>query len=188
MAIMNNKLTPAVQSFLSSGPKHLLIGGQWSESVSGETFATINPASGEVLGRIAAANKQDVDRAVAAARKAFEGGSWPKITPAERSRLLWTIADRIEERAEGIFYNMGQDCTAGSRVFVEQRIYEEVTQATVTLERENTIVVFRSVPAEVCQNCGEAYLDAATTRHLLHIVEEAAQIGVQVDVRHYAAA
>lgn len=59
---------------------------------------------------------------------------------------------------------------------------------TVTLERENTIIVFRSVPAEVCQNCGEAYLDAATTRHLLHVVEEAAHIGVQVDVRHYAAA
>jgi YgiT-type zinc finger domain-containing protein len=59
---------------------------------------------------------------------------------------------------------------------------------TVTLERENTIVVFRRVPAEVCQNCGEAYLDASTTRHLLHVVEEAARVGVQVDVRPYAAA
>lgn len=59
---------------------------------------------------------------------------------------------------------------------------------TMTLERENTTVVFKYVPAEVCQNCGEAYLDASTTRHLLHVVEEAARIGVQVDVRQYAAA
>jgi acyl-CoA reductase-like NAD-dependent aldehyde dehydrogenase len=100
MAIMNDKLTPAVQSFLSSGPKKLLIGGQWSESVSGETFATLNPATGEILGRVAAANKEDVDRAVAAARTAFVARSWQKMTPAERSRLIWKIADRIEERAE----------------------------------------------------------------------------------------
>ncbi len=58
---------------------------------------------------------------------------------------------------------------------------------TITLERGNTTVVFKHVPAEVCENCGEAYLDASTTRHLLHVVEEAARIGVQVDVRQYAA-
>jgi YgiT-type zinc finger domain-containing protein len=50
---------------------------------------------------------------------------------------------------------------------------------TMTLERDTTTVVFKNVPAEVCQICGEAYLDAATTRHLLHIVEEAARLGVQ---------
>ncbi len=59
---------------------------------------------------------------------------------------------------------------------------------TMTLERGETTIVFKRVPAEVCENCGEAYLDAATTRHLLHIVEEAARIGVQVDVRQYDAA
>lgn len=59
---------------------------------------------------------------------------------------------------------------------------------TVTLEHGGTTVVFKKVPAEVCQTCGEAYLDAATTRELLHIVEEAARVGVQVDVRSYAAA
>jgi hypothetical protein len=58
----------------------------------------------------------------------------------------------------------------------------------MTLERGETTIVFKRVPAEVCESCGEAYLDAATTRHLLHIVEEAARIGVQVDVRQYAAA
>jgi len=64
----------------------------------------------------------------------------------------------------------------------------ELGTTTTTLERNSTTVVFKNVPAEVCQVCGEAYLDAATTRHLLHIVEEAARVGVQVDVRSYVAA
>jgi len=64
----------------------------------------------------------------------------------------------------------------------------ELGTTTTTLERNSTTVVFKIVPAEVCQVCGEAYLDAATTRHLLHIVEEAARVGVQVDVRSYVAA
>lgn len=59
---------------------------------------------------------------------------------------------------------------------------------TMTLEQGATTVVFKYVPAEVCQTCGEAYLDASTTRHLLSIVAEAARVGVQVDVRSYAAA
>lgn len=59
---------------------------------------------------------------------------------------------------------------------------------TMTLERYSTTVVFKNVPAEVCQTCGEAYLNAETTRHLLHIVEDAVRAGVQVDVRSYVAA
>jgi YgiT-type zinc finger domain-containing protein len=58
---------------------------------------------------------------------------------------------------------------------------------TMTLERDATTIVFKHVPAEVCQTCGEAYLDAATTRSLLLILEEATRVGVQVDVRSYAA-
>ena len=59
---------------------------------------------------------------------------------------------------------------------------------TMTLERDMTTVVFKHVPAEVCQTCGEAYVDDATTKRLLDIVEEAVKAGVQVDVRSYAAA
>jgi YgiT-type zinc finger domain-containing protein len=59
---------------------------------------------------------------------------------------------------------------------------------TVTLERGSMTLVFKNVPAQVCQNCGEAYLDEATSTHLLAIVEEAARAGVQVDVREYVAA
>ena len=59
---------------------------------------------------------------------------------------------------------------------------------TMTLEHGATTIVFKNVPAEICQTCGEAYLDSAITRRLLHIVEEAARVGVQVDVRSYIAA
>ena len=59
---------------------------------------------------------------------------------------------------------------------------------TVTLERNATTVVFKCVPAQVCENCGEAYLDADVTRQLLRIIEEAARGGVQVDIRQYMAA
>ncbi len=58
---------------------------------------------------------------------------------------------------------------------------------TMTLERNDTTVVFKHVPAEVCEVCGEAYIDATTTKKLFTIVEEAARAGVQVDVRSYAA-
>ena len=54
---------------------------------------------------------------------------------------------------------------------------------TVTLERGNATLVFKNVEAEVCANCGEAYLDEATTRRLLQAADEAAQQGVQVEVR-----
>ena len=60
--------------------------------------------------------------------------------------------------------------------------------ATVTLSREQLTLVVKGVPAEVCENCGEEYVDADTTARLLHTAEEAVQSGVQVDVRRYVAA
>lgn len=63
----------------------------------------------------------------------------------------------------------------------------EEGRTTLTLERDNMILVFKGVPAQVCQNCGEAYVDDATTRLVLQKAEEAARSGVQVDVRQFAA-
>lgn len=60
-------------------------------------------------------------------------------------------------------------------------------QTLITLDRDGTIIVFKSVPAQVCQNCGEEYVDDAITEKLLKQAEEAAQSGIQVDVRNYAA-
>jgi phenylacetaldehyde dehydrogenase len=78
----------------------MLIGGQWVEAASGKTFPTYNPATGDVLARVAEGNRPDVDRAVSAARNAFENGPWPKLTASERGRLIWKLADLLETHLE----------------------------------------------------------------------------------------
>jgi aldehyde dehydrogenase (NAD+) len=79
-----------------SGTKRLLIGGEWVEAKSGKAFDTINPATGEVIARLAQGDKTDVDQAVKAARKAFEG-EWSKWTPHDRQRLLIRFHDLVEK-------------------------------------------------------------------------------------------
>src|SRR5580692_472113 len=78
----------------------MLIGGKWVDSVSGKTFETQNPATGEVICNVAEGDKADVDLAVKAARKAFESGPWPKMSAAERGRLLYKLADAIEAQKD----------------------------------------------------------------------------------------
>ncbi|MEK3936664.1 aldehyde dehydrogenase family protein [Sporosarcina sp. FSL W7-1349] len=92
-------VSPKVAKFLSEGPKKLFIGGEFIESASGETLDSVNPSTGEVLVSVYAADKEDVDRAVEAAEKAFLG-DWKKITPSERGRLIWKLADLMEENLE----------------------------------------------------------------------------------------
>ncbi len=81
-------------------PGKLFIGGKWMDSASGKTFSTINPATGEVLAQIAEGDDRDVDAAVAAARKAFEGGPWAEMSASDRGRLLWKIGDLIDKYNE----------------------------------------------------------------------------------------
>jgi acyl-CoA reductase-like NAD-dependent aldehyde dehydrogenase len=88
-----------VAQFLRGGPKKLFIGGRWVDSASGRTFDTIDPATGEVLAKVAEAGPEDVDRAVAAARKSFDSGVWRGLPPAERAKALWRAGDLIEEHA-----------------------------------------------------------------------------------------
>ncbi len=78
----------------------LFIGGKWRDSVSGKTFATINPATGETICQVAEGDKADVDLAVAAARKAFDDGPWSRMAAAERGRLLYKLADLVEAHRE----------------------------------------------------------------------------------------
>jgi len=78
----------------------LLINNQWTPAASGRTFPTMNPATGEEICRVAEADKEDVDRAVKAARQAFERGPWRKMAAAERGRLLNKLADLIEKHAD----------------------------------------------------------------------------------------
>ncbi|HEY3083837.1 MAG TPA: aldehyde dehydrogenase family protein [Candidatus Dormibacteraeota bacterium] len=89
-----------VAAFLREQPKKLFIGGRWVEAASGRLFGVENPATGEQLASVAEAQAEDVDRAVAAARKSFDRGDWRELPPAERAKVLWKIGDMIEERAD----------------------------------------------------------------------------------------
>lgn len=93
------ELNQKVAEFLK-GTKKLFINGQWVESVSGKTFETKNPATGEVITTVYEAQEADIDRAVKAAREAFDNGPWSKLTAANRSRLIYKLADLMEENLE----------------------------------------------------------------------------------------
>ncbi len=89
-----------IQTFLSN-PGKLLIDGQWVEAASGRTFETINPATEEKLAEVAYGEKEDIDRAVRAARQAFAYDSpWRRMSPSARGKLIWRIGDLIEEHVE----------------------------------------------------------------------------------------
>jgi aldehyde dehydrogenase (NAD+) len=78
----------------------LFIGGEWVDSLSDQTFPVINPATGETIGQVAGAGPADVDRAVQVARKALESGPWATMDAADRGRLLFKLADLVEQNAE----------------------------------------------------------------------------------------
>jgi phenylacetaldehyde dehydrogenase len=88
-------------TFLNA-PKQLFIDGGWRPAQSGETFDVIDPSTGSVIGKAAAGDSADIDLAVRAARRAFESGPWPKMSAAERTVLLWRLADAIEKNADDL--------------------------------------------------------------------------------------
>jgi phenylacetaldehyde dehydrogenase len=81
-------------------PRQMLINGKWVNAASGKTFPTYNPATGEVLANVAEGDAEDINRAVAAARAAFDTGPWSKIGAAERGNMIWRLADLVEKHAE----------------------------------------------------------------------------------------
>jgi phenylacetaldehyde dehydrogenase len=80
-------------------PRKLYINGDFVDAAAGETFETLDPATGEVLAEVARGEAEDIDRAVRAARKAFEG-PWSKLNPSERGRIVHRIGDLIAEHAD----------------------------------------------------------------------------------------
>ena len=76
--------------------KKMLIDGSWVAAASGKTFESHNPATGELLATVAEGDAEDINRAVAAARKAFEG-PWSKVKPFERQAILLRLADLVEK-------------------------------------------------------------------------------------------
>ena len=97
------QIHPQVADFIDK-PRKMLINGNWVNSISGKTFPTYNPATGEILAQVAEGDREDVEQAVKAARKAFDQGPWRRLTASERGRLIWKLADLLEAHTEEFAY------------------------------------------------------------------------------------
>jgi phenylacetaldehyde dehydrogenase len=101
--ISTTQINPRVLSFLEK-PRKMLINGKWVDAVSGKTFPTYDPSTGEVLAQVAEGDRADIDLAVKAARKAFDDGPWRNMTPSERGRLIWKLGDLLDQHVEEFAY------------------------------------------------------------------------------------
>ena len=90
-----------VKEFLNS-PVRMLIDGEWVAARSGQTFDTHDPATGDVLAAVPLGKGEDIDLAVAAARRAFDAGEWSSMRPNVREKLIWRIADLMDAYAEDL--------------------------------------------------------------------------------------
>src|SRR3954471_15724018 len=93
------QLHERVSQFITK-PRKMLINGKWVDSVSGKTFPTYDPSTGKEMAFIAEGDSADVNLAVSAARHAFEKGPWHRMTASERGRLIWKLADLLEQNLE----------------------------------------------------------------------------------------
>jgi len=97
--IKEDQTSGLVAQFLAA-PKKLLIDGKWVAAASGKTFEVKNPATGTTIARVAEGDKTDIELAVRAARRAFESGPWPSMTPSERGKMVWRIGELISAYAD----------------------------------------------------------------------------------------
>jgi len=109
-------------------PKQLLIDGKWVNAESGKTFEVYNPATEEVIAKVQEGGKADVDKAVKAARKAFETGPWRTMSTAQRQRLLMKLADAIEAHAD----ELAQIETLDNGKPIKESRYVDVVQTVET--------------------------------------------------------
>src|SRR6516225_3817294 len=93
------EIKPAIRQFLATH-RRMLIDGKWVDAKSGDSFRVYNPATGEVIANVAAGDYADIDLAVKAARLAFEHGPWSRMSHGERGKLIWKLADLIQENLE----------------------------------------------------------------------------------------
>jgi betaine-aldehyde dehydrogenase len=107
----------------------LFIDGQWVDSESGKTFKTPNPATGDTLAEVAEADKADIDKAVAAARRAFEG-KWSKMSARDRGRLLYKLSQLIEQNAA----DLAAIETADNGKPIKESLYVDLPQVVENFE------------------------------------------------------
>src|SRR5208282_5101798 len=86
------------------------VNGQWTGSSSNETFPVYDPSTEEVIAQVASANAVDADRAVKAARAAFDSGPWPQTTAQDRGRILFKLADKIRQNASALAEIEARNC------------------------------------------------------------------------------
>jgi phenylacetaldehyde dehydrogenase len=96
---IDSRVTPKTADFFSRQHR-MFIGGNFVAAASGKTFPVYNPATGEVIAQVPEAEAEDVERAVRAARSAFDQGPWSRLTASQRGRLLWKLADLLEANLE----------------------------------------------------------------------------------------
>src|SRR5215813_3950104 len=78
----------------------IFINGKWQAPLTGETYTPINPATEEAITSVAKGDERDIDAAVGAARKAFDDGPWPRLSPHERGRLVWKLGELIQQNLD----------------------------------------------------------------------------------------
>ena len=114
----------------------LFIDGRFTPSASGRTFETTNPATGESLAHVAEAGREDLDLAVAAARKAFESGPWAAMKPRQRGRILLRAAELLSSRADA--FGRVETLDNGKPIF----------ESALAIERELQQLLFQSDDAK----------------------------------------
>ncbi|KDP26565.1 hypothetical protein JCGZ_17723 [Jatropha curcas] len=119
-AAVEEPIVPSV----SVSHTQLLINGQFVDAASGKTFPTLDPRTGEVIAHVAEGDVEDINRAVSAARKAFDEGPWPKMTAYERSRIMLRFADLLE---------MHNDEIAALETWDNGKPYEQAAKAEIPM-------------------------------------------------------
>jgi len=118
--------TTTIDATSLAAPTKLLINGQWVEPASGEYYDNVNPTTGQVIGPVAEGGAEDVDRAVKAARAAFESGPWSTMHPADRGRLITKFAELVRANARRLAeidaIDAGKPVTSSLRVDIPNAI------------------------------------------------------------------
>ncbi|MBK5231327.1 MAG: aldehyde dehydrogenase family protein, partial [Thermoleophilia bacterium] len=157
-----DQLSPPAREFIAGAPHGLLIGNEWTPG-EGSEFTTEDPSTGAPICVVAAATAADVDRAVSAARDAFDNGPWPRMAPAERAALINKLADLIEantgELAELEALDNGKPATLAAIIDVPTAVRHlryyagwatKLEGRTIPVTAPNMLVYTRREPVGVC--------------------------------------
>jgi acyl-CoA reductase-like NAD-dependent aldehyde dehydrogenase len=154
-------LSGPAREFLERGPGRHFIGGEWLESVDGATFKTIDPATGQPITEVAQGGAQDVDRAVQAAREAFEG-AWAALLPSKRTNLIWALAEAIKanlpelaeieslDNGKPVAYAKGDMAAAVNHLRYFAGWPTKIEGETLPVSRPDAHVYTRKEPVGVC--------------------------------------